>query len=108
MQRALAAEEPGSRALAQPGDGAELVGALRATRELSDDIDVVGDIDVDHGAGLGIAPFRHGDAGLGEDARGMPNPAHRAFIPDAHIEDVIAAQALLLPPMERGIEIGKF
>src|SRR5262245_45359708 len=108
VQRTLAAEEPRSRTWTQTTDGTEVVGPLRTARKVSNDIDVVWDIDVDHGAGLGIASFAHADAGLSEDTGRMPNPAHGALVPDAHIEAIIAAQAFLLSPVQRRVEVGKF
>src|SRR5262245_7871081 len=99
-QRPFAAEDPrlgrrrkrGQRGKAQVGD--------RPALEVDEDVDVVGHLDLVPLAALVLALGR-GDLGHGHDPPGGAEPAHHRLIPDAHVQDVVAGEIDVLPPVQR-------
>ena len=61
---------------------------------------MIGHLDLTHGAAP-VPPSRHGDLGHGRHALERPEPAQHGLVPDAHVQDVVAAQRDVLPPVQR-------
>ena len=78
--------------------------SLGAVGELHQDVHVVGDghrleiAVVIHSAG-------HGDLGHCHYLGRRAGPANHAFVPNTHIEDIVAAESAVLPPVQRGAGI---
>ncbi len=99
-QRALAAEDPGLGRRRERGHGAEPEVPDGARAEHGQDVDVVGHLHLVHRAARVLAA-RHRDLRHGRHAVGGAEPAQHRLVPDAHVQDVVAAERDVLPPVER-------
>ena len=104
MQGALTAEQPDAIGRGQAHDGADAQVRLCAVGHVAQHVDVVGD---GGGAECAVAvhPLADVDAGHGGHPRGGGHPAHERLVPDAHGEDVVAAQVAVLPPVQRAFAL---
>ena len=106
MQRALAAEQPDAVGRGQAHDGADSQVRLRAAGHVAQHVDVVGDGGRAQVA-VAVLALSGPDARHGRHPRGGPHPAHQRLVPDAHREDVVAAQVAVLPPVQRALGFGE-
>ena len=74
--------------------------------ERGEDVDVIGHLHILPGAGLVLAP-RHRDLGHGHHGLRGPDPSHHRLVPDAHVQDVVAAERGVLPPVQRLADVGE-
>jgi hypothetical protein len=105
VQGTVAAEDPRLRRRRERRQRAEAQVPDRGL-EVHQDVDVIRHLDLVPGPRL-VLPLRLGDLGHGHHAPGRPQPAHHRLVPDAHVEDVVAAQADVLAPVHGVAELGE-
>ena len=103
----VGAENPEIGAGLQTGHGAPAEVGLGPAGHLAQDVDVVGHRHRLHDPVLVAAPVGE-HLGHGGNAGGGTHVPHDSLIPDAHAQDVVAAQSAVLPPVQRrfGVDEG--
>src|SRR5262249_35611156 len=103
-QRAFGAEQPDLGGGCQRRHRAESQVADPTAFELDQDVDVIRYRHLSRHA-ASVTPLRDGHRRHRGHARGGTDPAHHRLVPDAHIQDIEATEALVLPPVQRSLAL---